>query len=56
MLQDLTFNLDMMRGEYTQELDGAWGGDQFFGVFKYGGFHLFVTEVVPVGGSAIKNV
>ena len=52
MLQDLTFSLNMMRGEYTQELDGAWGGDQLFEVLKFEGFHLVVTEVVPVSGSA----
>ena len=50
-LQYLTFSLDM-RGECAGELDG----DQSFTVLRYGGFHLVTTEVVPVGGSADKQV
>ena len=38
------------------ELAGALGGDQSFEVLKYGGFHLVVIEVVPVGGGTGKKV
>ena len=48
MSQDLAFGLVVTRGESVLELDGAWGGNQSFEVFKCGGLHLVVTEVVPV--------
>ena len=37
------------------ELDGAWGVNLLFEVFEYGGLHLVVTKVVPVGGGANKT-
>ena len=45
-----------MRGECAQKLDGAWGTDHSFEVMHCGGFHLVVTEVVPVGGGADEKV
>ena len=38
----------VMREECAWELDGA--------CLKWGGFHLVVTEVVPVGGSVDEKV
>ena len=37
------------------ELDGAWGGDQSFEVLKRRGFHLVVTEMVPVSAGEHKK-
>ena len=39
----------------ARELDGARGGDPLSEVFKRGGLHLVVTEVVPVAGGADNN-
>ena len=39
----------------ARELDGARGGDPLSEVFKRGGLHLVVTEVVPVGDGADKK-
>ena len=39
----------------TCKSDGALGGDPLPEVLKRGGFHLAVTEVVPVGGGADKE-
>ena len=54
--QDLTFSLDVTRGECALELDAAWGDDQSFEVLKCGGLHLVVTEVVPVSGAEDEKV
>ena len=43
------------RGVQACELDGAWGVNLLFEVFEYGGLHLVVTKVVPVGGGANKT-
>ena len=52
---DLTFSLDVTRGECALKLDGARGGNQSFEVLKCGGLHLVITQVVSVGGSVDKN-
>ena len=38
------------------ECDDAWGVNQSFEVLRCGGFHLVITEVVPVGGGADQKV
>ena len=38
------------------ELDGPWGCDQSCEVFKRGGLHLVVTEVVPVSGGVNEKL
>ena len=43
------------RGVRACKSDGALGDDPLLDVLKSGGFHLAVTDVVPVGGGAGKE-
>ena len=47
--------LNASGGECTRELNPALGGSPSSEVFKRGGLHLVVTEVVPISGGADKK-
>ena len=47
--------LNASGGECTHELNPALGGSPSSEVFKRGGLHLVVTEVVPISGGADKK-
>ena len=56
MSQNLTFGLDVSGEECAWELDGTWCGNPPSEVLRCGSFHLVITEVVPLSGSADGKV
>ena len=46
--------LNASGGECTPELNPALGGSPSSEVFRRGGLHLVVTEVVPISGGAVQ--